>query len=43
MAGDPGLEPGPTESESVVLPIRLIPNKAGRAVFDEMARPDTAV
>ena len=28
LAGDPGLEPGLTESESVVLPIKLIPKMA---------------
>ena len=30
MAGKPGLEPRLTESESVVLPIKLFPNGAGR-------------
>ncbi len=29
MAGKPGLEPRLTESESVVLPIKLFPNGAG--------------
>ena len=29
MAGEPGLEPGPTESESVVLPLNYSPTMAG--------------
>ena len=30
LAGEPGLEPGLTESESAVLPIKLFPNSEGR-------------
>ncbi len=43
MAGEPGFEPGPTESESVVLPLNYSPMHAAGGAFRAGLREVAAI